>query len=107
MQFNSESSKNLSITVTRNKCGHRRVVCPQNCGEMVQFRHLNKHSKDDCNNTLVDCPLFPIDEACFDCTGQVLRGQFDAHTSEMKRRCEEAVVKATTLEVQSQAHKCD
>jgi len=41
----------------RFECRHRRVVCPQGCGEFVLSMHASKHMRSDCTWRLCECPL--------------------------------------------------
>src|SRR3989338_1232795 len=49
-------------------------ICNQGCGKLIQFKLMNQHIENECENSLIDCPLKD-----FGCDSKFIRKELNQH----------------------------
>eukprot|EP01084_Bolivina_argentea_P233712 393568_1 len=74
--------KRKDIDKHLEQCPDVLIYCPNQCGEKLERRWVENHTKTECPESIVDCPNH-------ECKMQISRKDIDAHT---KNECEERIV---------------
>ena len=52
-------------------------ICNQGCGKLIQFNLMKEHIENECENSLIDCPLKD-----FGCNSKIIRKELNQHINQ-------------------------